>query len=185
MRARDMAAALGERIALAVVSAPSCAHEVLDPIAEIAAEADRRGVLCHADARIGGCYLGHLRLGLHKYAYTPKGASVLLRDAEPRRHGWFAYTSWPGYPVVNALQGTKPAAPLAAAWAVSEQIGTAGYRDLARRAQRVVRVLAEGIGAVQGLRVVGEPAASLLALASDDPGLDVLVLADKLRAARG
>lgn len=201
-----MRAALGPRTALVVVSAPSYAHGVIDPVAEVAAAAAERGVLCHVDACIGGWYLGHLRLApqapaqppfdlslpgvsslsvdLHKYGYTPKGASVLLfRDAELRRHGWFAHASWPGYPVVNAtLQGTKSAGPLAAAWAVTERIGTEGYTRLALRVHHARRALTEGVGRIPGLRVLGEPGASLLAVASAEEDLDPFVLADEVRA---
>lgn len=200
------AAALGERTALAVASAPSYAHGVVDPVAEIAGLAAERGVLCHVDACIGGWLLPYARrlpeagpiadfdlsvpgvtslsVDLHKYAYTPKGASVLLfRDAELRRHGYFACAAWPGYPVVNAtLQGTKSAGPLAAAWAVLRHIGDAGYEDLARRTVRTARELRAGVDAVPGLRVLGDPPGSLLAVASDDAELDVFVLADCLRA---
>ena len=201
----DVAAALTPRTALVVASAPSYAHGVVDPVAAIAAVAAERGVLCHVDACIGGWYLGHLRLAqglpepvpfdlsvpgvtslsvdLHKYGYTPKGASVLLfRDAELRRHGWFAHASWPGYPVVNAtLQGTKPAGPLAAAWAVLSRIGTGGYVELSRRVHLAVRQLVDGIGEIDGLRVLGEPDASLVAVAADDPGVDPFVVADEMR----
>ena len=210
-----MAAALTGDTALVVVSAPSYAHGVIDPVADVAAAAARRGVLCHVDACIGGWYLGHLRLGrssdawpeappvppvppfdlsvpgvtslsvdLHKYAYTAKGASLLLaRDAELRRYGWFSHASWPGYPVVNAtLQGTKSAGPLAAAWAVLEHIGTDGYAELATRVHRATRALAEGVDRVDGVRAAARPEASLLALASDDPRVDVLVVADEMRA---
>ncbi|MYS25069.1 Glutamate or tyrosine decarboxylase, partial [Streptomyces sp. DvalAA-14] len=203
--AADMAAALTGRTALAVVSAPSYAHGVIDPVAEVAAAAAERGVLCHVDACIGGWYLGHRRLArdiapppafdlavpgvtslsvdLHKYGYTPKGASVLLfRDAELRRQGWFAHASWPGYPVVNAtLQGTKSAGPLAAAWAVLQRVGPGGYTELARRVHRATRRLIDGIGEIAGLRVLGEPAASLVAVASADPGIDPFVVADEMR----
>ncbi|MBM9509747.1 pyridoxal phosphate-dependent decarboxylase family protein [Actinacidiphila acididurans] len=205
VRAADVAAALTERTALVVVSAPSYAHGVVDPVPEVAAAAAGRGVLCHVDACIGGWYLGHLRaagdlpappafdlgvpgvtslsVDLHKYAYTPKGASVLLfRDAELRRHGWFAHASWPGYPVVNTtLQGTKSAAPLAAAWVVLHRIGTDGYTELSRRVHLASRQLADGIGRIPGLTVLGSPDASLLAVASTDPGLDPFVLADETR----
>ncbi|WP_405911883.1 aminotransferase class V-fold PLP-dependent enzyme [Streptomyces sp. NBC_00963] len=205
VRVADLTAALSDRTALVVVSAPSYAHGVIDPVAEAAAEAARHGVLCHVDACIGGWYLGHLRLGadapapppfdlavpgvtslsvdLHKYGYTAKGASVLLfRDAELRRHGWFAHASWPGYPVVNAtLQGTKPAGPLAAAWAVLERIGTDGYTALSLRVHEAVTALVVGIADIDGLRVLGSPDSSLLAIAADGPGIDPFVVADEMR----
>ncbi|GAA2342653.1 aminotransferase class V-fold PLP-dependent enzyme [Streptomyces kunmingensis] len=216
VRPADLAAAITDRTALVVVSAPSYAHGVIDPVPEAAAEAARRGVLCHVDACIGGWYLGHLRaavqgggftqdapeipefdlsvpgvtslsVDLHKYAYTAKGASLLLfRDAELRRHGWFAHSSWPGYPVVNStLQGTKPAGPLAAAWAVTEHIGAEGYAALSTRVHRAVRDLAEGIERIDGLRLLARPEASLLAVAADDDAegaeVDVFVVADEIR----
>ncbi|MGA4543655.1 pyridoxal phosphate-dependent decarboxylase family protein [Uniformispora flossi] len=200
-----MAAAITDRTALVVVSAPSYPHGVLDPVAAVAGHAAARGVLCHVDACIGGWLLGHARrlpgsaipdfglavpgvtslsVDLHKYAYTPKGASVVLfRDAELRRHGYFASASWPGYPVVNAtLQGTKSAGPLAAAWAVLRHIGDAGYADLADRTLRTAAELRAGIAAIPGLRILGEPVGSLLAVASADPAVDVFVVADCLRA---
>ncbi|MFG1806972.1 pyridoxal phosphate-dependent decarboxylase family protein [Streptomyces sp. NPDC049040] len=204
-RPGDVAAALTPRTALVVASAPSYAHGVVDPVREIAAAAAERDVLCHVDACIGGWYLGHRRLAdgiappppfdlavpgvsslsvdLHKYGYTPKGASVLLfRDAELRRHGWFAHASWPGYPVVNAtLQGTKSAGPLAAAWAVLHRVGTAGYVELARRVHQATRLLVDGIGRIDGLRVLGEPGASLVAVAADAPAVDPFVVADEMR----
>jgi glutamate/tyrosine decarboxylase-like PLP-dependent enzyme len=205
VRAEDVAAALTERTALVVVSAPSYPHGVIDPVPDVAAAAAERGVLCHVDACIGGWYLGHRRLAaelpapppfdlavpgvsslsvdLHKYAYTPKGASVLLfRDAELRRHGWFAHAAWPGYPVVNTtLQGTKSAGPLAAAWAVLRHVGTAGYTDLARRVHAATCRLVAGIERIDGLRVLGAPDASLVAVASTDPLLDPYVVADEMR----
>lgn len=209
VRPADMAAAISDRTALVVVSAPSYAHGVIDPVTEVAGEAERRGVLCHVDACIGGWYLGHLRLAarqerdvpgipefdlsvpgvtslsvdLHKYAYTAKGASLLLfRDAGLRRHGWFAHAAWPGYPVVNStLQGTKSAGPLAAAWAVTERVGAEGYAVLSTRVHRTTRVLADGVEGIGGLRLAARPEASLIAVASDAPDIDVFVVADELR----
>ncbi|WP_420032613.1 pyridoxal phosphate-dependent decarboxylase family protein [Streptomyces sp. cg28] len=205
VRPDDVAAALTEDTALVVVSAPSYAHGVIDPVAEVAALAAARGVLCHVDACIGGWYLGHLgraadapeipdfgltvpgvtslSVDLHKYGYAAKGASLLLfADAELRRHGWFAHASWPGYPVVNStLQGTKSAGPLAAAWAVTERVGTDGYTALSTRVHRTTLDLADGVQAIDGLRLLARPEASLIAVASDDPEVDVFVVADEMR----
>jgi glutamate/tyrosine decarboxylase-like PLP-dependent enzyme len=197
-----VAAALDERTALVVVSAPSYPHGVLDPVGEIAALAAAAGVACHVDACIGGWILPFLddvpepfnlsvpgvtslSVDLHKYGYAPKGVSVLL-TAEPelRQHHWFSTAGWPGYPVVNpTLAGTRPAGPMAAAWAVHRLLGADGYRRLARDTRAATRALADGIAGVDGLRVVGTPAATLVAVAQDGPdGVDVLNLADEMTA---
>jgi glutamate/tyrosine decarboxylase-like PLP-dependent enzyme len=197
-----VAAALDERAALVVVSAPSYPHGVLDPVGEIAAHAAAAGVPCHVDACIGGWILPFLddvpepfdlsvdgvtslSVDLHKYGYAPKGVSVLLTATADLRHAhWFSTAGWPGYPVVNpTLAGTRPAGPMAAAWAVHRWLGDDGYRDLALRTRAATVALAEGASAIDGLRVVGTPVATLVALAQDGPdGVDVLNLADEMTA---
>ncbi|MEX0768896.1 MAG: aminotransferase class V-fold PLP-dependent enzyme, partial [Microthrixaceae bacterium] len=52
-----VAAAIDERTALVVASAPCYPFGVIDPITEIAALAESRGVLCHVDACLGGYLL--------------------------------------------------------------------------------------------------------------------------------
>ncbi|HST67599.1 MAG TPA: aminotransferase class V-fold PLP-dependent enzyme, partial [Mycobacteriales bacterium] len=191
-------AAITDRTVLVVASAPSYPTGTVDPVPAIAAVAAERGVLCHVDACIGGWVLPFLpsappfdlsvpgvtslSVDLHKYAYAPKGASVLLfRDRALRRRAWFAYAGWPGYPVINpTAQSAKTAGPLAAAWAVLRHVGTDGYRDLALAARDALLRLAAGVSAVDGLRVLGVPDSTLLAVAGD--GVDVFVVADELRA---
>ncbi|MFF9216957.1 pyridoxal phosphate-dependent decarboxylase family protein [Streptomyces viridosporus] len=202
-------AALTDRTALVVASAPSYAHGVTDPVAEIASAAAARGVLCHVDACIGGWYLPFLRrtgravepfdlsvpgvtslsVDLHKYGYADKGASVVLyRDAELRRHQYFAHAGWPGYPVVNpTVQGTKSAGLLAQTWAVLRHIGEDGYTELARRVAEAAERLVPGLREMDGLRVLGEPDGSLVAFTvtgpEGDPDLGlVLHTADEMRA---
>ncbi|MGW1314586.1 pyridoxal phosphate-dependent decarboxylase family protein [Streptomyces sp. NPDC002426] len=183
--AAAMAAALTDRTALVVASAPSYAHGVIDPVAEIAAAASARGVLCHVDACIGGWILPYLRragrevapfglsvpgvtslsVDLHKYAYADKGASVVLyRDAGLRRHQYFAHAGWPGYPVVNpTVQGTKSGGLLAQAWAVLQHVGEEGYTALAGRVAEASDRLLAGLRSLDGVRVLGDPAAGLVA----------------------
>jgi sphinganine-1-phosphate aldolase len=197
-----VAALLDARTALVVASAPSYPHGVLDPVGEIAALAAAAGVPCHVDACIGGWILPFLddvpepfdlsvpgvtslSVDLHKYGYAPKGVSVLLTASpELRQAHWFSTAGWPGYPVVNpTLAGTRPAGPMAAAWALHRWLGPDGYRDLARRTRAATLALAAGAAEIDGIRVVGRPVTTLVALAQDGPdGVDVLNLADEMTA---
>ena len=192
-----VADAITDRTVLVVTSAPSYPTGTVDPVPEIAALAAARGVLCHVDACIGGWVLPFLpdappfdlrvpgvtslSVDLHKYAYAPKGASVLLfADRALRRKAWFAYAGWPGYPVLNpTTQSAKTAGPLAAAWAVLKHVGLDGYRTLALDARSALHTLVKGVSAIDGLAVLGVPDTTLLAVAGS--GVDVFVVADELR----
>lgn len=194
-----MAGAVDDSTVLVVASAPSYAHGVVDPVAEVAALAAARGIRCHVDACIGGWVLAHLdhlppwtfavdgvtsiSVDLHKYAYTPKGVSLLLhRDAGLRRGHLFASAAWPGYTMLNTTaQSTKSGGPLAAAWAVTRHIGADGYAWLAQQARRATLELAAGIEGIDGLRVLVRPDSTLLTLTTDDT-CDVFTLADGMLA---
>ncbi|MGF0117389.1 pyridoxal phosphate-dependent decarboxylase family protein [Promicromonospora sp. Marseille-Q5078] len=184
--ADGLADGLAEDVALVVVSAPSYPHAAADPVAEVATLAAAAGVPVHVDACIGGFALPFwpglpawdlrvpgvtsLSADLHKYAFAPKGASVLLhRDRDRQRAQYFATTRWPGYPVVNpTLLGSRSGGPLAAAWAILQALGRDGLATLAGRARRATLALREAVDGIEGLRVVGSPVGPLLAVASDD-----------------
>ncbi|MGX6602902.1 pyridoxal phosphate-dependent decarboxylase family protein [Micromonosporaceae bacterium Da 78-11] len=199
-----MAAAIGADTVLVAASAPSYAHGVVDPIARIAAVAAERGVRFHVDACFGGWVLPYLRrlgadlpafdlsvpgvtsisVDLHKYAYAPKGVSILLhRDEALRLPQYFAYAGWPGYTMINPIiSSTRSGGPIAAALATLRSIGDAGYLELAARTREAVGVLAGAVTATPGVRLYAPPETSVVCLASD--GVDLFVLADEL-AARG
>ncbi|WP_084255444.1 pyridoxal phosphate-dependent decarboxylase family protein [Nocardioides sp. J54] len=203
--ARAMAEAIDDSTVLVVASAPSYAHGVVDPVAEIAAAAAARGVRCHVDACIGGWVLPWAaRLGrpvprwtfavegvtsistdLHKYAYAPKGASLLLhRTPELRRPQYFAHAGWPGYTMLNAtLQSTRSGGPVAGAWVTVRAIGDDGYLDLTRRALEATDRICAGIEATEGLSLVATPDSTLVAAVADGP-LDVFTVCDEM-AQRG
>ncbi len=192
-------AAVDDDTVLVVASAPSYAHGVVDPVTEVAGLASRRGIRCHVDACIGGWVLPHLEgvspwtfavpgvtsisVDLHKYAYTPKGVSVLLhRTAELRRGHFFASADWPGYTMLNStMQSTKSGGPLAAAWAVTHHIGTDGYARLAQVARAATLEIAEAARGIDGLDVFAEPDSTLLALVTDG-SCDVFTIADEMLA---
>jgi glutamate/tyrosine decarboxylase-like PLP-dependent enzyme len=123
---------------------------------------------------------------IHKLGYAPKGASVVLhRDKALRRYQTFAFDDWLGgfYASPN-MQGSRSALPMAAAWAVMRHLGLEGYRRLTEVTLATARRMMDGIRAVDGLDVLGDPEAHLLAFASSDPALDVFAVGDGL-AARG
>jgi glutamate/tyrosine decarboxylase-like PLP-dependent enzyme len=200
--AEAVKAAITGRTVLVVASAPSYPQGVIDPIEKIAALASARGVLCHVDACVGGWLLPWLRdagaavppfdlsvpgvtsisCDLHKFGYAPKGASVLLfRDAELRRKAYFASAAWPGYTIINAtVQSSRSAGPLGGAWGTLQVLGTQGYLELGRTTLEATRRLVKGVGAIPGLRVLGEPESSLVAIAGS-PEVDVFVVSDEAR----
>ncbi|GAA1060932.1 pyridoxal phosphate-dependent decarboxylase family protein [Agromyces bracchium] len=181
----DVVARLDDDVALVVMSAPSYPFATLDPIGEVASATAERGIALHVDACIGGFALAFrdglpdwdfrvpgvtsLSADLHKYGYAPKGVSVLLqRGRDRQRRQYFATTAWPGYPVVNpTMAGSKPAGPLAAAWAIVQVLGEPGFAELTARATTATATLREAIDGIEGLEVVGDPVGPLLAVRSD------------------
>ncbi len=192
-----MADAVDDSTVLVVASAPSYAHGVVDPVPEIAAMAAGRGIRCHVDACIGGWVLPHLddappwtfavegvtsiSVDLHKYAYTPKGVSVLLHRTPALRRGhFFASANWPGYTMLNStMQSTRSGGPLAAAWAVTQRIGVQGYADLARQAREATLAVATAVDGIPGLSVLVAPDSTLVALVADG-SCDVFTVADEM-----
>ncbi|MBA2954439.1 aminotransferase class V-fold PLP-dependent enzyme [Nocardioides sp. MAH-18] len=192
-----------DRTVLVVVSAPSYAHGVVDPVAEIAPAAAARGIRCHVDACIGGWVLPYAaRLGrevrpwtfavdgvtsisadLHKYGYTPKGTSLLLhRTPEHRKPQYFAYADWPGYTMLNStMQSTKSGGPLAGAWAVVQSIGDTGYELLSREVFEAVDAIVAGVTDIAGLSVLVPPDSTLVTLVTD-ASCDPFTVCDEMGA---
>ena len=188
--AADVVARLADDVALVVLSAPNYPTAAFDPIADVAGATAARGIALHVDACIGGLVLPFweraggdplppwdfrvpgvtsMSADLHKFGYAPKGASVLLqRGRDRQRTQYFATTRWPGYPVVNpTLLGSKSAAPLAAAWAITQHLGENGFSALAAACVRGTAGVRAAIERIEGLRVVGEPVGPLLAVTTD------------------
>lgn len=199
----DLAAAgrlVDDRTALVVGSAPNYPHGVVDPIPELSALAADRGVPFHTDACVGGFLLPFMeRAGydvplfdfrvpgvstmsadVHKYGFATKGASVVLhRNGEHvLQYQAFLYEDWPGGLYGSlALAGARPAAPIAAAWAVMNFLGMDGYVKLTRTTVSTARRLRAGIEGA-GLRIVGDPVASVLAFGSGGTDLDIMAVGD-------
>jgi len=203
--AAALEAACTDGTIMVVGSAPTYPQGVVDPIADIAALAERRGILCHVDACMGGFLLPFLsELGrfdqpfdfrlpgvtsmsadVHKYGYASKGVSVILyRTHELARKQLFVTTDWlGGLYASTAMAGTRPAGPVAAAWAALMHIGHDGYVELTRTAHDAARQLRDGIESVDALEVRGDPPATVMAFGARDPAaLDIFAVGERLAA---
>jgi glutamate/tyrosine decarboxylase-like PLP-dependent enzyme len=184
----DLKAADGlidDRTALVVGSAPNYPHGVVDPIPELASMASERGVPFHTDACVGGFLLPFMeRAGydvppfdfrvpgvstmsadVHKYGFATKGASVIVhRDGSHlRTYQAFMYGDWPGGTYGSlAMAGARPAAPVAAAWAVMNFLGVEGYVKLTKQTIETAKRIRAGVEEL-GMQMVGDPVASVLA----------------------
>jgi len=158
--------------------------------------------MCHVDGCIGGIMLASMRdlghdlppfdlsvegvtslsVDPHKYGYAAKGASALLwADADYRKHQYFGFDDWPGGVYAGpTMAGTRPGAPIAAAWAVMQKFGREGYLELAETTVETTEELLERAPGIDGLRVVSDPDMTIFALESTDPELDIYAVHGEL-----
>ncbi|HEY1277032.1 MAG TPA: aspartate aminotransferase family protein [Thermoleophilaceae bacterium] len=196
-----MEAALTDRTVVVVGSSPGFPHGLVDPIEELSELARSRGIGFHSDACLGGFVLpfaerlGHdvppfdfrlpgvtsMSCDTHKFGYAAKGTSVVLyRDADLRHHQYFTVTDWPGGLYMSpTFAGSRPGALSAACWAAMVTIGEEGYLEAARRIVETASRIKDGIGAIDGLRVLGDPLFNV-AFASADERLDIYRVMDAM-----
>ena len=200
-----MANAITPNTVLIVGSAPQYPQGVVDDIPAIAALARAANANCHVDACMGGFVLPFVeKLGravppwdfrvdgvtsisadIHKLGYAPKGASVVLyRDKTLRAYQTFVFDDWLGgfYASPN-LQGTRSGLPMATAWAVMQHLGVEGYLRLTTATLRNADQMRAGIAAIDGIRVLGDGAYHLVAMAADPASkrrVDMFALGDAL-----
>lgn len=200
VRAEDMRAAITPNTILLVASAPNYSQGVVDPIAEIGKLAQEKDLLFHVDACVGGLHLSFMRkLGydspdfdftvpgvtsistdLHKYGYAAKGCSVIMyRSKDIRKYQIFACTDTTAYTLINpTVLSTKSGGPMAGAWAILNFLGEEGYKKIIQEVQEGTIKLIEGINAIDGLQVLGEPAMCMFSFKSDV--INVYQLADEM-----
>ena len=204
----ELADAISSTTIMLVGSAPSYPHGVIDPIEDLAALAAERGLLCHVDACMGGfllpflAELGHpvprfdlgvrgvtsISADLHKYGYASKGVSVVLyADPVLARRQVFTTTDWlGGFYGSTVMAGSRPAGPVAAAWATMRFLGRDGYLRLAQIALDAAGELIDAVALIPGVHVLGEPAMTVVAIGADDPSsLDIFAVADELARTGG
>ncbi|MCP5057192.1 MAG: aspartate aminotransferase family protein [bacterium] len=201
---RETERLIGDRTALVVGSCPNYPFGTSDPIPEMAGMASERGISFHTDACLGGFLLPfYEKLGepvppfdfrvpgvttisadVHKYGYATKGASIVThRDGEHlKKYQRFLYDRWPGGLYLSfAMAGARPAAPIAAAWAILHYLGEEGYVKLAAQIRDAVKQIQAGIADIPELTVVGEPIMSVFAFtAAEGSGVDPFAVGDAM-----
>lgn len=198
-----MARAIDANTIMVMGSAPNYPFGVFDPIEEIGALAQSRGLWMHVDACVGGFLAPFVRdigydipsfdfavpgvtsisADLHKYGMAAWGASLMmLRDrALKEKYQVFSFDDWERGAYVQATaQGARPGGAVAAAWAVMNYLGMDGYHRCARIIMDTKRRLTEGINAIPGLAVLEPHELSIFVYRSTDPGLDIGAIADRL-----
>ncbi|CCW61600.1 unnamed protein product [Phytomonas sp. EM1] len=172
-----------------VGSSPTFPHGVIDDIAALSEIAFRRGVGMHVDACLGGFIVPFLeRTGraapvvdfrnrgvtsiscdTHKYGYSPKGTStVLYRTMELRAFQFCCVTDWMGGMYCSpAVSGSKSGSVIAGTWAAMVRMGFEGYVACCAKIVTARETMTDGVASIPGLRVIGDPIASVFAFTSD------------------
>ena len=173
---------INERTIALVCSAPDGSLGQLDPVSEFADLAAQHGLYLHVDAAFGGFFLPFMRdLGydVPPFDFSLPGVSSIMTDGHklgllPVATGFFLVRDeamLQAIPiettVIHNITATKPGDHAAAAWAVMQRLGRAGYRESARRIVEVVDTIVAGIEAIEELRLVVKPLIPVVNFTSD------------------
>lgn len=194
-----MEAAITKNTIALVGSSPGFPHGVVDPIEELASLAQRKGLLFHTDACLGGFLLPwaeaagrsvplfdfrvpgvtSMSVDTHKYGYAAKGTSVVLyRTKELRRYQYFATPNWPGGMYGSpTLAGSRPGGLSAACWASLVAIGKQGYIARAKAIFDAADALKRGVRDIPELELCGD---SLFVIAFGSPVINVYKVLDRM-----
>ena len=165
-----------------ICSAPEGNFGQLDPIPEFAKLALEHNLYLHVDGAFGGFILPFMReLGhdLPDFDLSVPGVSSFMTDGHklgllPVATGFFLIRDaslLEAVPLettfIHTLTATKPGDHAAAAWAVMRHLGRAGYRASAARLLESVRIVVDGIEAIDELRLMVKPLISVINFTSD------------------
>ncbi|KDD76080.1 hypothetical protein H632_c365p1, partial [Helicosporidium sp. ATCC 50920] len=182
-------------------------HGVMDPVADLAALAVRKGVWLHVDCCLGGFVLPFARrlgraipafdFGLpgvcsmsvdtHKFGMAHKGTSVVLyRSPELRAFQYTRITDWPGGLYISpGFAGSRSGALVASAWASLAHLGEDGFLAATKRLLQSRDAFVAGLERIPALEVLGDPEMCVVAFAAapqEAKRLDIYRVHDRLTA---
>jgi len=188
-------AAIDENTIMCVGSAPAFPSGVVEQIPELSEIARKHDKWFHVDACVGGYFapfaeingvdlpaynftnpgVSSMSADLHKFGYAAKGAStVLYRSEELQKYQQTDFNIWPsGRMVTPTLAGTRPGGAIAAAWAVMNYLGKAGYTAKAKTVLETRARLEKGLADL-GFEVHGD--SKLMIINFGKPGIELYAL---------
>jgi len=180
-------------------------YGTVDPIKELGQLAASRGVGLHVDCCLGSFPVACMRKAgfdfpefdfkvkgvtsiscdTHKFGFAPKGSSVIMFSNKNLRHfEYSSFSDWPGGVYATpTIAGSRPGSLVAATWAAMVYHGESGYVESTKKMVTVARQLADGIKKIKGVRLMFDPAVTVVAFTSD--GFNVFALSDILCDERG
>lgn len=118
----------------------------------------------------------------HKFGYTLKGTSVVLYKSKKMRQAqYFCYPKWSGGMYTTpTIAGSRSGGLISQCWASLMSMGYDGYRDNALAILKTTKELAREVGAIPGVRLLGNSMAMIVCFASDDSTINTYSLADEM-----
>ena len=164
---------------LLVGSAGNCPYGTIDPIKELSELALKHDIGMHVDGCLGGFILPYgeqlgydipvfdfrlpgvtsISADTHKYAYGPKGTSVVCyRDKSFRKYQYTTNPEWTGGTYVSpGIGGSRSGGIIAATWAVMVTLGKKGYMERARKIFETAYAMQKIVKKHPELRMMGSP----------------------------
>jgi len=199
---KKAAKAISRNTVVVICSAPSYAQGVIDPVEEVGnliEDINRTygyKIGLHVDCCLGGFLAPFVRdmsdyklpnfdfsvpqvttisADTHKYGYAPKGTSVLMfANQELRRHMYFTAPLWTGgIYATPTMAGSRPGGLIAATWGTMMHLGRKGYMEASRSIMETAEIIKEGAAKISGLKVMGHPELSVVAIQSARPDLNI------------
>ncbi|KAK3091804.1 hypothetical protein FSP39_022743 [Pinctada imbricata] len=181
---KAMRRAINANTCMLVGSAPQFPHGVIDDIEGICKLGEKYNIPVHVDCCLGGFLVPFMekagfpipvvdfRLSgvtsisadTHKYAFAPKGSSVILyKSHDYRKHQFFVQPDWPGgIYATAAVGGSRAGAIIAVCWATLMYFGEEGYVQSTKKIISTARYICEGLREIPGIMVYGEPQMSVV-----------------------
>lgn len=185
---KAMKRAIDGNTCMLVGSAPAFPHGSIDYIEEITKLASKKSIPVHVDACLGGFLIPFMEkagypllpfdfrvpgvtsisVDTHKYAYAPKGTSVILYRNKVHRHYQFSVQSdWPGgiYGTPN-ISGSRSGGIIATCWASLLYHGENTYVESTRKIISITKYIEKNLSEIKEIFIIGKPDVSIIAIGS-------------------